>query len=532
MNPDTALSRLVPSSLFLPLSLSVLLLAGCGSGGGGGDEPPLDDPDVQTIGCTDSTSMDLFAAETNSALGLSWNNHANFNADGGYRVRYGTATGTYTVDVPVAGCTTLDCETTLTGLDNTITYYIVVDALNASKLPTGTSCEVAATPHILTFSTDIPVQTSTAKQSTPSIASSWDGTPLFMGWIENNKFVLSRSDDYGITWSAASTVLLSGTVQSNLNLTFRRRVTQTNATTGELEIIVNPALFATIVVDGSVKIMRGDFPVDAKGKPVYPLGALTFSTALDLGAGDFPATAAYADHIEVAYENTNGIWVRSSANGGVSFLATQRVDKATGGQLSAKPDVSIDPNSGDVFVAYEGNHVGGDTDVYLNYSTDNGVSYQVAEVRIDDDTKGANQRNISISTDPRTSHVMATWEDSRSGKDVYFSRSTNGGSVWETNLDSGNGLAGDQFQPVADVDPGRNVFVLFIDTSNGHRPLFNRFNALGVFETPKEVSAVAGTSGAVAKDPALTIDKFGRVYVAWSENRDGPVDNIFFARGQ
>lgn len=399
-------------------------------------------------------------------------------------------------------------------------------------MPTGTSCEVAATPHVLTFSTDIPVQTSTAKQSTPSIASSWDGTPLFMGWIENNKFVLSRSNDYGVSWSTASTVLLSGTVQSNPKLTFRRRVTQTNASTGELEIIVNPALFVTIVVDGSVKIIRGDFPVDTNGKPVYPLGELTFSTAVDLGAGDVPATAAYGDRIEVAYENASGIWVRSSSDGGVSFSATQRVDTASGiDQTSARPDVSIDPNSGDVFVAYEGKRSEGNNDIYLNYSKDNGVSYLVDEVRIDDDT-GSAQSNVSISTDPRTSHVVATWEDSRSGKDVYFSRSTNGGSVWEANLDSGNGLAGDQFEPVADIDPGRNVFVLFIDTSSGARPLFNRFNALGVFETPKEVSSLAGTAGAVAKNPALIIDKLGRVYVAWSENRDGPVDNIFFARGQ
>ena len=531
MNPDTALSRLVPSSLFLPLSLSLLLLAGCDSGGGGSaPPPPLNDPDVQTIGCTDSEGMDLFAAESNAALGLSWNNHANFNAAAGYQIRYGTATGNYASGtVPVAGCTALDCEATLSGLNNDETYYVVVDALSAPSTISGTSCELAARPHLLSFSDDIPVKTSSNAQTTPVIASSFDGTPLFMGWIENSKFVLSRSDDYGITWSTPVTVLAAGS-QSNPNLTFRRRVSETDAN-GNLVITVNPALFVTLVVDGTVKIFRGDFPVDTTDQSVYPLGAVTFSAAFDVDAGDFPTTASYADHIEVAYENS-GIWVRSSANGGDSYSTEKRIDNASGGQTSTKPDVAIDAETGDVFIAYQGKRDEGNDDIYLNYSKDKGANYQPAETRIDDDI-GSTQSNVSISTDPRTNHVMATWEDARNGKDVYFTRSLDGGVTWDQeNLDSGNGLQGDQSQPVAEVDPGRNVFVLFIDTNNGARPFFNRFNALGVFEIPKEVSSAAGSSGTEAKDPALTIDKFGRVYVAWSENRDGPVDNIFFARGQ
>ena len=383
-----------------------------------------------------------------------------------------------------------------------------------------------ATPHVLAFSNDISVNPSVAGQSDPTIASGWDGTPLFLAWVENDKVMTSRSDDRGVAWANPVQLWGQGVVETNPTLTFRRRITQSNPDTGELEILVQPALFATIVVDGVVKFFRGDFPSG-------PTGPIAFSSPIDLGIGEFPAGAAYGDHVEVVYERDGAVWARSSVDGGVIFSAEQRVDKASGTQFSASPDVTIEPNTSDVFVAYHGLRAdGGDTNIYANFSTDAGKTYQTSEVRIDDDASGFNQSNVSLATDVRTGHVMATWEDRRGGSNVYFSRSIDGGLTWEANLNSGAGLTGDQFTPRAEVDPGRNVFVFFVDTSAGHRPLFNRFNALGSFDIPAEVSSTAGTAGAAAKGPVLTIDKFGRAFVAWSENRDSPVDNVYFARGE
>lgn len=116
MNPErrTAAWRLHQSCKTIP-SLAFLLLAACG--GGGGSAPPITDPDVQTVGCTDNSGLDLFAAETVEALGLSWNNQAAFDASGGYRVRYGTVSEIYNAEKSV-DCTSLDCETTLVGLNN------------------------------------------------------------------------------------------------------------------------------------------------------------------------------------------------------------------------------------------------------------------------------------------------------------------------------------------------------------------------------------------------------------------------------
>lgn len=507
------------------LLLTSLMLGACGGGSSSGNSNPITDPDIVTVGCVDNDGLDLFVAEAAQALALSWNNQGGFDASGGYRVRFGFRSEDYSASITVA-CTALDCETTLIELDNDIPHYIVVDSLNSNDQVTGTSCEVTATPHIVQFNNDIPVSSTTAVQANPTIASGWDGTPLFLGWVESGSVLLSRSDDFGASWSSPTMLWANGGAESNPNLSFRRRIVETDPDTGELQIVGQPALFATFVVDGQVKILRGDFPTG-------PENSVEFSTAIDLGSGDLPVVTAYADHVEVVYERDAGIWASSSADGGNLFSTAQRIDMASGtGQFSAKPDVIIDPNSDDVFVVFHGQRTQGNTDIYLNYSRDSGVTYQTSEIRVDDDTSGQNQSNVSISVDPRTSHILATWEDRRGGSNVYFSRSLDGGVTWEANLNSGAGLNGDQFEPTAEVDPGRNVYVLFIDTSSGHKPLFTRFNALGSFDSSFEVSSSAGQAGAVAHAPVLTIDKLGRFYAAWIENRDGSPDNLYFARAE
>ena len=113
---------------------------------------------------------------------------------------------------------------------------------------------------------------------------------------------------------------------------------------------------------------------------------------------------------------------------------------------------------------------GGDDDVYLVASVDAGATFASTETRIDDDTGGgSNQRQLSLAVDARTGIVSAAWEDRRSGADIYFAQSTDSGATFGTNVATGVGLNGDQTNPKAVIDRGRNVYVMFVDTSNGQR---------------------------------------------------------------
>lgn len=57
--------------------------------------------------------------------------------------------------------------------------------------------------------------------------------------------------------------------------------------------------------------------------------------------------------------------------------------------------------------------------------------------------------------------------------------------------------------------------------------MLTRFNANGSFDPALSLSTAAGEGGIAASEPAVTIDEYGNIYAAWTENRD-----VFFALGR
>lgn len=476
------------TSMRLPALSFVLLLmlnlSGCGGGGGGGnpvidDTRDIDDPLIN--GCLSDTGIDLFAAEADGVLGLTWNNNGDFDFSGGYQIHYGTASEVYstTEDAVTVACTTKNCEYNLEGVTNDTIYHVIVNSLGSNNNITATSCELAAEPHILAFAADsqVNVDDGGTTQFTPKITSAWDGAPLFMVWQENGKVVLARSDDFGANWGASAPVL-DGTAEASPSLAFRRFVPETtdpvtgdplidpvtgepltDPLTGEPYIKVPPAMFIAMQSGTDIVIVRADFPDG-------PNGAAVFGAPVTVGSGILPVVAAVGEHIEVAFEKADGtIVVTSSIDGGLNFLTEQRVDFGNlgGGDQSSQPSLAIDPETHNVYVAYHGNRVSADNNIYLNVSVDAGANYQPSEILINDDGGGNHQTNVSLAVDHRTGAVLTTWEDRRNGSaDIYFTRSTDYGLTWDKNIQVGAGLLGDQTSPRAVADPGRNVYVVFI----------------------------------------------------------------------
>jgi hypothetical protein len=502
------------ASIWLP-SL-ILALTSCNRPGpvdDGGDVGDTNDPptDGRIPGCEDDMGIDLFAAEADSALGLTWNNNIGAVFDGGYKVRFGAATGEYGEEVAVA-CPERGCEFNLTGLTNGVTYFLVVDALDAGGAVTHTSCEVSATPHALAFGPDQQINDpADGVQDYPDIVAERNGLPIFVAYEDPAGSRLIRSDDLGDSWGAAVTI--GGERPA---LAFRDEVLVEG-------VIETPAaLFIAYAEGGSIFLVEGTFP-DGLAMPVV-LGAPVM-----VGSGSEPDVAATADSVHVAWEKDKQI-LSASGPGAAALSAGVRVD--TGGGEAYVPSIAANRTTGAVYVAFHAIRGSGDTDVYLNVSPDRGASFGDQEVRIDDDPMGQNQLNISIGIDDRSQQLYATWEDRRGGANVYFSRSFDDGATWEPNLETGAGLGGDQFTPQAVIDPGRNAYVFFVDTTDGRRPLFSRFNPDGTFDPPLQASERAGKAGASANNPSVATDRYGTIYAVWSENRGGPDINLFFARAE
>lgn len=93
-------------------------------------------------------------------------------------------------------------------------------------------------------------------------------------------------------------------------------------------------------------------------------------------------------------------------------------------------------------------------------------------------------------------------------------------------------LGGDLFNPMTVIDVAGNVYVAFQDTTQGARVVFSRFNAMGSFDPPLIPSTRAGMAGVVADRPSVTTNRYGKVYLAWQENRLGPTNETVFSRAE
>jgi hypothetical protein len=455
--------------------------------------------------CIDSDGMDVFAIEANGALGVSWNVNADIDASGGFRVAWGTDMGEHDELVTVGA---EEREAIVSPLDNATTYYVVVEALSAGGDVTFTSCEVFAVPHVLVFQPEVRVNADAGGlQQTAALGSNLEGTHLYLVWDDDGTIVMARSDDFGDTWTS-ELAIGSGTAPA---IAVRDAVVEDDA-------VVSPeTVFIAFAQGGRVQLARYLPDDDALVDP------------LDVAAGDQPAVAVGPAAIHLAFEDGGAIHHSGSIDDGESFLEPIAVHGST--STAEAPDIAVNGFTGDVYVAWHAIEGAGDSNIYFASSFDEGAEFG-GPVRVDDDSMGQNQLNVSIAIDARSQKIYATWEDRRGGANVYFTWSEDWGETWQPNIDVGAGLGGDQFRPQAVVDAARNVYVTFQDTTNGARVVFTRFNADGSFDPPLQPSSRAGMAGVVGDEPTVATDRYGGVYVAWQENRDGADTDVFFARAQ
>lgn len=465
-------------------------------------------------------------------------------------------------------CFDLQCEFNLEPLVNGVSYSIVIDALGGNGEVTQSSCTISGAPHVLAFLSDLPVNDLTeGTQELPSIAVQEDGTPLFIAWEDQGVIRMSRSNDLGDVWSESTIPIPDGADQKGPILGFRDLVEPPPApiiegsgegagegagalkqgegeTEGETDEGLPPYLFMAYQDGDDILVARAGFlePTlegvgegmtegegEGEGFNIFEQ-PLVFETPITVGTGSNPTMDVIENRIHIAWEDNTQIWAAWADPDEMVFSDPIRVD--TVDDKAFAPSIAANPFNEHVFVGYDASRGAGDTNVYVNTSENGGLNFRANEVRIDDDTKGQNQLNISMAVDGRTGQVLATWEDRRGGANVFFSASNNNALSWDLNIRPGTGLTGDQFRPKAVVDPGRNVYVIFQDTTNGQRPLFSRFNPDGTFDPPLVVSEAAGRAGTVGDNPDVVIDNFGTIYVTWDENRDSPDVDIYFARAE
>jgi hypothetical protein len=249
------------------------------------------------------------------------------------------------------------------------------------------------------------------------------------------------------------------------------------------------------------------------------------------GASHTPRVACEGDLVLVAWADARSgetdVRVNRSTDGGLTWLpADVRVDTdlPEGGALSDFPVPSIE--GGVAAVLWEDGR-DGERDVRASRSSDGGATWLASDVRVDTDAAGAGD-SIRVRTARSAGVLHAVWEDHRSGlADVRYSRSADGGATWlpaDVRLDLGGAGVASSFAPDVGAD-GPDVSAVWADDRRGRFDvLLRRSEDAGLSWLPGEVRLDQDPEGAGhSTDPRLAVGG-GATHVVWHDQRDGPGD--------
>jgi len=249
---------------------------------------------------------------------------------------------------------------------------------------------------------------------------------------------------------------------------------------------------------------------------LQPINAQTWSSSKRLtftsGISYFPAAAVDSNnHIYVVwYDNTLGnfeIYCRKSTNGGSSW-SKRRLTWTL--DVSIYPAIAVDPNN-HVHVIWQ-DHTPGNWEIYYKKSTDGGSSWTTK--RLTNNSSQSFYPGIAVNS---ASHIYVVWYDDASGNvEIYFKRSTDGGSSWTTKRLTWT--SGDSANPAIAVDSANHLHVVWHDNTPGNFEIYYKKSTDGGSSwATKRLTWTSGPSFS----SAIAVDSNNNPHVVWEDETSG-----------
>ncbi|MFA5806017.1 MAG: exo-alpha-sialidase [Melioribacteraceae bacterium] len=340
-----------------------------------------------------------------------------------------------------------------------------------------------------------------------------DGNVIHVVWYDgvtiaegNWKIYYKRSTDGGLTWSA------------NVNLS------------NNVSIAYNPA----IAVSGSyvhvVWYDNRDANLDGNMEEYYKRstdGGITWGPEIRLTNNTFkslhPSIFASGLNLHLVWnDNRDGnyeVYYKNSSDGGDTWSADLRLSNTA--SKSWMPSVAI---SGSVVHVVWHDSTAGNWEIYYKRSTNGGISWG-ADTRLTNNSASSQWATLAVSG----SIVHIAWTDDRTGTldNIYYKRSTNGGSTWgaDTKLSMKNSN-NDSFPSLA-VN-GSNVHLVFYGyRSKSHYDI--------IYKTSTNAGVTWGSDVQLTNNPAASnipsIAVSGsNIHVIFRDWRDGTNSEIYYKR--
>jgi hypothetical protein len=243
---------------------------------------------------------------------------------------------------------------------------------------------------------------------------------------------------------------------------------------------------------------------DNSGKSYEPVIAVDTGNNLNVVWNDFTSI-------------NHEIYFSRSADGGSSWSKNDNISSNAG--TSRSPAIAVD-NAGNINVVWK-DFTTGDPEVYFSRSKDEGTSWSTP-LNI---SKTGYADNPAIGTD-NSDYIYVVWEEFvLPHYEIYFSRSTDGGSTWSNPVSISNSTNSSGDPDIAVDSTGKLYVVWEKYISYNHEIYFIKSNDKGV-NWGQVVNLSKNKYGSL--DPSIAVYN-SNVYVVWEDRSSGD-EEIYFKR--
>ncbi|MDD5312833.1 MAG: exo-alpha-sialidase [Dehalococcoidia bacterium] len=254
--------------------------------------------------------------------------------------------------------------------------------------------------------------------------------------------------------------------------------------------------------------------------PVYAAWGAEIRLTNAAGNSKEPSVAVSGNIVHVVWfdsrDGNDEIYYRRSLDGGATWGADTRLTDNS--SVSDNPSIAV--SGSNIHIAWYDQR-DGDAEIYYKRSLDGGATWG-ADTRLTDCL--GNSYTPSIAVSGNTVHVA--WHDERTpgNEEIYYKRSTDGGTTWDPDTRLTNAAGTSALASIA--VSGNNVHVAWQDNRDGNWEIYYTHSIDGGvnFDPGTRLTDAAGES----KYPSIAVSG-NNVHVAWHDERSGNLQ-IYYKR--
>ncbi len=253
-------------------------------------------------------------------------------------------------------------------------------------------------------------------------------------------------------------------------------------------------------------------------------GAQTWSPDLRLtnepASSVFPSIAVFNSVVHVCWQDhrtgTAKTFYKNSTDNGVTWSADKQISFG-GSSVAEFPSIALSGNT--IYLAWQDNR-DGNNEIYFSRSTNGGTNWQ-SEVRLTNNVSPSALPSISASF----SEVYVSWVDDRDGnKEIYFKKGSDSGSVWGTDQRLTNNSSESNYTSIS--SSGSLIAVTWQEMRDANWEVYiKRSTNSGVNWSADERLS---NQPANSFKPSVSVSNF-LLHLAWEEYRDGNAE-IYYKR--